>query len=187
LFVESLKPHGVRFFLQEFSHAYSWIVEDYVLGRRDSFQHFLSLFDGDWLRNLRRINQTLPEDEWIAFRYFDMNHINDAGLLSLGIMNEEVEILPYVKDVLSTCPQSIEYENTISDLYILLTEEREKIRSHITLFWYDRLLEIMEIEKRSLPVRKRWNDHAREQIMIDLALRTIEENSNQEDPWLLLF
>ena len=100
-----LHPRGLRWFAQEMSHAYSWIVEDYVLGRRDDYPDSARRMDEYWVEGLRRFNDGVPESDQIGVAYIDMNHAHDALLLSLSWMVRGTEagerIGPIVADVLA--------------------------------------------------------------------------------------
>ena len=174
-----LHPHGLRWFTQEMSHAYGWIVEDYVLGRRDDYPDSARLMDEYWIEGLRRFNDELPEPDRISFRYIDMNHPHDAFMLSLSWMVRGTEagerIGPIVAGVLATRPGSDEYADAVRGLARRLGEEHVSITDAIGETWYSRLAEAVEIEIRSIPIRAQHDVHARERIMIDLTMRAIEK------------
>lgn len=173
-----LHPHGLRWFTQEMSHAYGWIVEDYVLGRRDDYPESARRMDEYWIEGLRSFNEALPEAERIRMRYIDMNHAHDALLLSLTWMVRGTDIGeridPLVADVLATRPGTGEYEHAVIELQRRLDVQRDTLVGAIGPRWHDRLAEAVKIEICSLPIRREHDVHARERIMIDLAMRTIE-------------
>ncbi|TVR65402.1 MAG: hypothetical protein EA426_00025 [Spirochaetaceae bacterium] len=149
-----------------------------MLGRRDDYPDSARLMDEYWIELLRRFNDGLPESGRIRFRYIDMNHPHDAFMLSVSWMVRGTEvgerIGPIVAGVLATRPGTDEYYEAVGDLARRLGEEHASITEAIGETWYHRLAEAVEIEIRSIPIRRRRDVHARESIMIDLAMRTID-------------
>ncbi len=173
-----LHPHGLRLFAQEMPHAYGWIVDDYVTGERDNYPESVRRMDEYWIEGLRAFNEGLPESERIRFSYIDMNHAHDACLLSLSWMVRGTRIGesigPLVVDVLETHPGTDGYIRALVDLEQRLASDRARLEDTLGLRWYARLVEVVEIELRSIPVRERFDNPVRERIMIDLANRAIE-------------
>ena len=174
-----LHPSGLRWFTQEMPHAYSWIVEDYVLGLRDTYPESVRRMDEYWIEGLRAFNERQSETERVRMRYNDMNHAHDALLLSLSWMargtpaGERIE--PLVAGVLATRPGTDEYAAAVTQLDARLVTERDAIVATLGSTWYGRIVEAVEIELRSLPIRAQHDVHARERIMIDLTMRTVAD------------
>lgn len=176
--LKRLHSHGLRWFTQEMAHAYGWIVEDYVLGLRDDYPDSVRRMDEYWIEGLRSFNMELPEPERIRVRYIDMNHAHDALALSLWWMARGTaageQIGPVAAGVLGTKPGTGAYEKALRELDTRLEAERDTLVDTLGPAWYDRLTDAVKIEIRSIPVRKQHDVHVRERIMIDLAMRTIE-------------
>ena len=176
--LKRLHPKGLRWFTQEMPHAYSWIVEDYVLGLRDDYPESARRMDEYWIEGLRSFNAGLPVVERIRMRYMDMNHAHDAFMLSLSWMvrrtpvGERVVLL--ASSVLATTPGTDAYEEAVTELVDRLDAESDALMNEFGP-WYHRLREAVRIEIRSLDLRKEHDAHARERIMTDLAERTIDE------------
>ncbi len=173
-----LHPSGLRWFTQEMAHAYSWIVEDYVLGLRDDYPESARRMDEYWIEGLRSFNEELPEAERIRMRYMDMNHAPDAFMLSLSWMVRRTpvgeRVGPLASSVLGTTPGTDAYAEAVTELADRLGAESDALMDALGP-WYQRLADAVWIEIRSLPLRREHDVHARERIMIDLAERTIDE------------
>ncbi|AFG36248.1 hypothetical protein Spiaf_0139 [Spirochaeta africana DSM 8902] len=154
--------------MNENQHALSWLAEDYVAGRRDSYPPGIGPLDGTILQGLRAANRKLPESQQITYRYFDMNHWSDSAQLSLYAMGVELGIVDRFVDVLVTDPDTSEYRQAIEQLADYVDDTSDSLRAEIGDLWYGRLQELLEIELRSIPLRQRWNDQQREQLIIDL-------------------
>ena len=175
-----LHPSGLRWFTQEMAHAYSWIVEDYVLGLRDDYPESARRMDEYWIEGLRSFNEELPEAERIRMRYMDMNHAPDAFVVSLSWMVHRTPVGtlvgPLASDVLATTPGTEAYAEAVAALADRLGAEADALMDELGP-WYGRLAEAVWIEIRSLPLRREHDVHARERIMIDLAEATIDESA----------
>jgi erythromycin esterase-like protein len=176
--LERLHPHGLRWFAQEMSHAYGWIVEDYVLLEREDYPNAVRRMDQHWIEGLRRFNRSLEPEDRIRFRYIDMNHAPDGLTVSLWWMVRGTtagqEIYPVVEQVLETIPESEEYVTALDRLSSRLVEEADTLSQRLGNVWYERLVDLVEIEIRSLPIRARRDVQARERIMIDLSMQIID-------------
>lgn len=177
--LKGLHPHGMRWFAQEMSHACGWIIEDYVRGVRADYPDSARRMDEYWIEGLRDFNESLPEAERIGVRYIDMNHPPDAFMLSLSWMVRGTgigeEIAPLAEGVLETRPGTEAYIEAVMNLDRRLASGSERLKDALGARWYSRLAEAVEVELRSIPIRKQHDVHARERIMIDLAVRTIDD------------
>ena len=176
--LERLHPHGLRWFAQEMSHSLGWIVEDYVLWQRDDYPNAVRPMDEHWIEGLRRLNRTLEPDDRIRFRYIDMNYALDGFTVSLWWMVRGTpagqDIYQVVEQVLETRPGTEEYVHALDRLSGRLVEDADTLSQRLGTVWYERLVELVEIEIRSLPIRAQHDVHSREQIMIDLSMRMID-------------
>lgn len=179
--IRELHPEGLRYFVQELSHASGWAVDDYVTGRRDDYPDSVRTFDEYWIEALRRFNQDLPVDQRIRFRYNDMNHNPAAFHFSLQMMARESPVTAtLVCSLLVTRPDTEEYEAALHELHRLLRENQALLAREIGSPWFERLLETIEIEVRSLPLRRRWDVAEREKIMIELSTGIIGEAQDDQ-------
>ncbi len=173
-----LHQSGLRWFTQEMAHAYSWIVEDYVLGLREDYPEPARRMDEYWIEGLRSFNADLPEAERIRMRYMDMNHAPDAFMVSLSWMVNRTpvgqRVGPLASNVFATTPGTDAYVEAVTELADRLGAASDALMDELGP-WYQRLAEAVWIEIRSLPLRGEHDVHARERIMIDLADRTIDE------------
>lgn len=174
---------GFTLLLSEGMHAYGWIVEDYVLGLRDELPRPVRFFDDELLEGLRRLNESLPPAGRITFSYFDMNHWRGVFIDSL----RRVETAlgrgpePLFEPLLALRPEEWDGGRYGLALETLASEldSRERELSDGPVWgarWYARIRELVEVERRSLPLRNRMDDREREAIIVELCLRRIAEH-----------
>ncbi len=174
--IRALHPQGLRYLSQESHHAAGWAVDDYVRGERDDYPVQVRPIDRYWIEALREFNRDLPPQDQVRVRYNDMNHDRSVFHYTLQMMARESGTVAIIAcPVLVSRPGTPEYEEALTTLHELLRENEERLRRKIISPWFDRLHRSLEIELRSLPIRKRWNDAEREKIMVDLTVETISE------------
>jgi hypothetical protein len=80
LLLPRLHERGFRLFLTESNHAYGYIFDEYVTGRRDSLTPAQSSLDSSWLEAMRALNAELRasgrERDQMRVRAIDVNHLN---------------------------------------------------------------------------------------------------------------
>ena len=78
LLLPRLHERGFRLFLTESNHAYGYIFDEYVTGRRDSLTPAQSSLDSSWLEAMRALNAELRasgrERDQMRVRAIDVNH-----------------------------------------------------------------------------------------------------------------
>lgn len=179
--LKELHPRGLRFFAQEMSHAAGWTVDDYVRWRRDDYAPQVRILDEYWIEGLRRFNRDLPDEERISFRYIDMNHDESRLHYTLQMMAHESDTVAIIAcTLLVTRPGTPEYVNALHELWGLVREQEELLEEKIGALWYGRLREALEIEVRSVPIRREWDNAAREEIMIELTRRILAEAQQRD-------
>lgn len=184
--LESTADRGFTLLLAEGMHAYGWIVEDYVLGLSDELPRPVRFFENELIEGIRRLNRELPPDRRIGVSYFDMNHWRDVFIDSLRRAETALDRgpEPLFAEFLSFPPEewvggrySLALETLASEL-----ESRERELSDGSVWgerWYERIRELVEVERRSLPLRNRMDDREREAIIIELCLRRIAEHQGR--------
>ena len=78
LLLPRLHERGFRLFLTESNHAYGYVFDEYVTGRRDSLTPAQSSLDSSWLEAMRALNAELRasgrERDQMRVRAIDVNH-----------------------------------------------------------------------------------------------------------------
>jgi hypothetical protein len=78
LLLPRLHERGFRLFLTESNHAYGYVFDEYVTGRRDSLTPAQSSLDRSWLEAMRALNAELRasgrERDQMRVRAIDVNH-----------------------------------------------------------------------------------------------------------------
>lgn len=186
--VRELHARGFRQYLFEWTQAADWLLTDYVndggLVPEWTPPHDIG---GDALTAIRDFNRTLPESERIEVHAIDV-HLPDYGgtegwVYTLGLLASQLPDPDPLAEFLDGDHDSFE-----SHTALLETLQTELQTSHSDLaalwgaYWYDTILEMVEIELESVPIRSlRESDYEesvrlREETIKSLADRRIADN-----------
>lgn len=192
-FFRATHAQGLRYFVQEMSHASGWAVDDYVRGLRSDYPDSVKPLDAYWIGALREFNTGLVPEERIRVRYNDMNHNELAFRISLQMMSRETALAASVagaavKAVLAADPTTAAdsipadsipadpwYEPALHELGRVIEQNGARLRSEIGTEWYERLSGTLAVELRTLPLRDNWDVATRERLMIDLTVKVMQE------------
>lgn len=189
--------------LRESEHAFSWIVEDYVLHRRRSLPPSLQPDEIVFVDAIRQLNQEIAEEKRIHFRYYGSNSRSDSAQLALYAMGVQLQIVPLLVDVLDARPDSLVYETAVRQLQQNLKANEQAYRRELTSVWYDRLKELLQVELKSIAVRRaraahnaagslsstNWEKRNRERLLQDIGRHEYVEGhqaGNQGQPRFLI-
>ncbi|MFW5801275.1 MAG: hypothetical protein ACOCVC_04545 [Spirochaeta sp.] len=149
--------------LREAPHALGWIVEDYVLGRRDNYPPDMPESEQVMLQELRRWNEGGCR---IHYRYTGLNTNPHDAVRSLYALGVETGILPRFVELLATVPGTPEYQQEILRLSHLFAGKKGYFRGKIGDLWYERLTEVIDTELRSIPLRDSYDSFAHERLLM---------------------
>jgi erythromycin esterase-like protein len=179
----TLHKKGYRTLLCESYHAYSWISEDYVLGSLNAIPTDLRAFEGLLLDGVRQFNASLPPSERIRVQQIDVNHSLSAFFTSLGCIERQIDTEDLFSGVRSaldlnspgSAQSLVRYRSALEALQSRLGTEKERLEKKWGTQWHGRILELVEVEKTSVGIRKKFNNNLREKQIIELADRRIGE------------
>lgn len=186
--LRELHGHGFRQYLFEWTQAADWLLADYVndggLEPAWTPPHDIG---GTVLTAIRDVNRTLPEDERIQVHAIDV-HLSDYGgtdgwLNILGLLaNHLPDPGPITAFLESDHETGESHQAQLEALQIQLHDKRTELVASWGAPLYDTIVEMVEVELRSSPVRAlRESDYddsvrLREETIKWLADRRIEEN-----------
>jgi hypothetical protein len=174
--VSALHGCGYRLFVNELMHAYSWCVEDFVLGIIDQIPEEIMFFDYDYLKKIREYNSKLADNEKIKVKYIDVNHWKNNFIRSISFMEKYINTYGIFDKIKEKNLESNDYYNNLNRLLSELLDHEKKYCRKFTGEWFDRIKDIIEIEIISFEQRKNdYNPCEREKIMIKLCERCISD------------
>ncbi len=161
-----LQAAGYRWILQEQMHATAWTGEEYVLLRSDALPVEVAALNQTLLDGVRAMNAGLPEAERMHFAGFDMNH--GVGLFSHGLLlfQERFGPLSQLDALLATTPDSAQYAAALEALPGVLAADEAAISAAIGADRYAQLVELVDVERRSLPLRRAGDTGAGRELVI---------------------
>lgn len=163
--VARLHAAGFRAVVDEQMHATAWTGEEYVMLRSATLPPQLARLDQALLDGLRAFNATVAEADRIHFAGFDMNHWPDvfqAGAAELQLRFGHVAALD---DVLAAAPGSAAYAAALDALPARLEADRAAIEAAVGAERHALLAEMVEVERRSAPLRASMDYTTREGII----------------------
>ena len=186
--VRELHARGFRQYLFEWTQAADWLLADYVndggLMPEWTPPHDIG---GDAITAIRDFNRTLPESERIEVHAIDV-HLADYGgtegwVFVLGLVANHLPDPGPIAEFLAGDHSGFENH---TDLLETLEAELQTGRSDLIAvwgdYWYDTVVEMVEVELASVLIRSlRENDYEesvrlREEVIKSLADRRISSN-----------
>ena len=136
LLLSRLHTTGFRVFSTESLHAYGWLYNDYIQGRREHLTPRQINLDKVWLDALRRFNANLRaagrEAEQYTFACFDINHNPRAFTESLAGLSQRVaaktatgkKLDDFSARLAATGQNNSEYQRILEELKQALAEKQ---------------------------------------------------------------
>jgi erythromycin esterase-like protein len=173
-----LHAAGFRFILQEDMQAMAWPGEEYAMLRSDELPHDVAAFDRSLLSGLRAFNAGLPEAERIHFAGFDMNHSDGMFGWAAAEFQRRFGHVPQLDAALAEPPRSTRYAAELEVAAARLQAEREAVIAVLGAARHAELLDLVDVERKSVPVRARFSDDAREEIIRERVTRALAVAGN---------
>lgn len=168
-----LQAAGFRLVVEEAMHATAWTGEEYVLGRSAVLPPQLGRFDRALLDGLRALNQGLPEAERVHFAGFDMNHWAEAFPAGATAFQARFGPVAALADLLAAAPGSAAYQAALEALPGRLAADRAAIVAAVGPERAAQLSDLVEVERRSLPLRQALDAAAREVLIRERVAREL--------------
>lgn len=170
-----LQGAGFRRVLQEEMHAAAWTGDEYAMLRSDVLPVHVAAFNRTLLEGLRALNAGLPEAERVHFVGFDLNH--STGLLPeyLRIFQDRIGTVPQLDPLLAATPDSAQYAAALEALPAALEVDAPAISAAIGADRYAQLLDLVEVERKSLRHRRSRDLVARELFIRERILKALAE------------
>lgn len=157
--VRELHTRGFRQYLFEWSQAADWLLADYV-SDGGLVPDFTPPHDigGEAITAIRDLNRTLPEHDRIEVHGIDV-HLPDYGgtdgwVFVLGLLAEHLPSLGPIGEFLDGDYTSLESHAILLDT---LQQELQADRTELVAIWgehwYDTVVETVEVELLSVPIR----------------------------------
>jgi hypothetical protein len=186
--VRELHSRGFRQYLFEWTQAADWLLADFVndggLLPEWTPPHDIG---GDTITAIRNINLTLPESERIEVHGIDV-HLPDYGgtdgwVYILGLLASYLPDQGPISAFLDGDHETDEsHRSLLETLQAQLQDGRSDLIASWGDYWYDTVVEMVEVELRSIPIRaSRESDYdesvrLREEAIHWLADRRISSN-----------
>jgi erythromycin esterase-like protein len=168
-----LHAAGFRFILQEDSQAMAWPGEEYAMLRSDELPDDVAAFDRTLLSGLRAFNASLPEAERIHFAGFDMNHSDGLFGSAAAEFQRRFGQVPQLEAALGARPRSSGYAVELDTAAARLEAEREGVIAIVGAGRYAELVDLVDVERKSVPVRSQFTDDAREAIIRERVAKAL--------------
>ncbi len=179
--LEYLSLAGYRTIHNELFHCFSWMVNDYVNGRRDSLPEFLLYFDETNLNGIRMFNENVPDSLKFSYKYFDLNHWESNLIRCIDEIEEIIGVQNLFSDIKSSDTNSESYRTDLVSLEENLLNQMNSLISNWGEEWYNRIVEIVSVEKQSLEFRNNGSDELREELMFQNVRNDIQNIDNGKD------
>ncbi len=162
-----LHAAGFRTLVDEMSHATAWTGEEYVMGRSDILARPLAQLDKAFLDGLRAFNAGLPEVERIHYAGFDMNHWSIHFRTGVAEFQARFGPVAELDEIMAAAPDSPAYLAALQALPARLAVGRVALEGALGTGRFAQLAELVEVERRSQPLRARMDYAAREVIIVE--------------------
>lgn len=174
LLLDQYGPEGLCF-INEFSNAYNWMVEDYLAGAIQHVPYTIRLINQTWLEKLREINLSAETGTPVKFYFMDVNQWKDDFKTSIResekILGEQ-SIFALIK-ILDVDRNAYLYE--LEDLKEMLEIQELKYREEWGEKWYKRYLDLISLELESCRYRRSPDETMRELFMLDMIQNTLSK------------
>lgn len=168
-----LHAAGFRFILQEDMQAMAWPGEEYAMLRSEELPGGVAALDRTLLSGLRAFNAGLPEADRIHFAGFDMNHADDMFAWAAGEFQRRFGRVAQLDAVLAVAPRSSRYALELESAAARLQAEEEAVVAILGAARYAQLVDLVEVERKSIPVRRQFTDDAREAIIRERVVKAL--------------
>lgn len=168
-----LHAAGFRTLVDEMPHATAWTGEEYVMGRGATVPRPLAMFDQALLDGLRAFNAGLPDADRIHFAGFDMNHWPSHFQTGVSEFQARFGPVAALDQVMATTPDTPAYLTALQALPASLAADRLALEASLGSRRLAQLTELVEVERRSQPLRVRFDDAAREAIIVERVAATL--------------
>ncbi len=157
--LRGLHARGFRQFLFEWTQAADWALADYVNDGELTSEWTVPHLLGDPIVAIREFNRTLPEDERVQVHAIDV-HLEDYGGTQSWLT-----YLDYIAGTVLVDPGPLAaflqgdhstYENhrtQLETLHVQLEDGRSELSASWGDYWYDTVVEMIEVELKGVEVR----------------------------------
>ena len=166
LMIEQFGAKGLCF-INEFSNAYNWMVEDYIRGDIQHLPYTIRLLNHTWLEKIREINLTSGEELPVSFYFMDFNQWQEDFRVSI---KESEKIVGEQSIFASIKRLDVDYQgylNEMEDLNQLLEQESTFYLDLWGEKWYKRYKELIRLDLESCRYRMSPDENSRELFMLD--------------------
>ena len=168
LLLDQYGPEGLCF-INEFSNAHNWMIEDYIRGEIDHLPYSLRLLNHLWIEKIREINLASGPPYPIEFCFMDVNHWKDDfknSIIESEIINGEQSIFAHIK-ILKADTDG--YLRALYSLQELLEGESETCINTWGEKWYERYKTMVDLELESCLYRLSPDEERREMVMLRIV------------------
>lgn len=182
LLLERLYENNVRIFTTESNHSEGVIFNLYVSGADIELTDMEKGMDSYWMDSLRAFNQKLKRENkpLLQMQTFDMNHWPEVFSRSMKIYGQHIsdnaDLLKLVEKISKTNIASREYADAIREL----SAGAESNRYQLTESENNTIIEMCQIEIRSMVLRNSFDNQKREEIIIENIENSIAQLKDDE-------
>ena len=178
--LQALHDAGYRVIFDELFHCFSWMANDYVKGEIDELPEFILFFHAEILEGIRAFNSTLPDAEKFELRYMDVNHWNSNFVACIEEIEKILGEQAVFESIKVARPDRPIYKTEMANLKTEIESNPAEYISQWGQKWYDRIVEIVEVESESAEFRNTDDDPLREGVMVKNIMRDIEKSGNKK-------
>ena len=174
LLMEQFGAEGLCF-INEFSNAYNWMVEDYISGDIQNLPYTIRLLNHTWLEKIREINLTIEGELPVSFYFMDVNQWQDDFKVSI---EESEKIIGEQKIFASVKRLDVDHQGYLNELGDLQHTLEQEHTFYIDLWgkkWHKRYQELIRLELESCRYRMSPDENNREVFMHDFIESTLNK------------
>jgi hypothetical protein len=160
-----LHAAGLRVLLQEEMTASAWAGDEYARLRSDALPIEVGALNRILLDGLRAFNAGLAEADRIAFEGVDANHWPDILQTALADFQVRFGAVAALAGLMAAPPDSAAYQAALAALPATLAGQAADLEAQLGPARHALLLDLVDVELRSLPWRLRQDGAAREAII----------------------
>ncbi|MEM6398018.1 MAG: hypothetical protein AAF741_16830 [Bacteroidota bacterium] len=163
----TLSQLGYRVIFDELFHSVGWIVEDYIAGHIEDVPEFIRFFHHELIEGIKDFNASVPDSLQFRLVYFDLNHWSQNFVHSLEIMEQQIGQQALFAEIFNETLDSPGYASALNGMEVAMESEEVFYRNDMGSKWYDRLLDMIRVEKASYEFRSNRDHLSREILMFE--------------------
>ena len=175
-----LSAQGYKVIFQELFNAFSWMVNDYILGEVSEIPEFLLYFDATLIEGIKKFNTSVEDDDKIQLVYMDVNHWEDNFSRSIEAIKEALGGSEIIDELLALDVNANNYKPSLLSIHTSFQSQPENHISELGEKWFLRIDQLIRNEITSHDIRTNGSSQQREEFMRDIIVSHLESFSGDK-------